>query len=640
MSWSLFNHEILATHQPHALEMIGERKVINGNQFRNNMEMIDMNQQDVVGSSSSSASNKRRKKQSKVWEEMTKFTGADGKLLAKCIHCGKVFDGSSKLGTTHLNNHLVRCLRKRNNVDGDADKSMDQTTKLTSSVVIQENSVTDLIKNPTEKWDPSVLNSRKVEILQVYEAEKGNLRRFFSELSCRFSLVIEFYLGYYLLSVYYIDNSWEPKMKIIGIYAVNEDEERNLIKILKESCLNLKIDGNICSVIYHYFGKSDDFIESDQEDVIGEINSWFNQRGNNSLTFSGFLFSDRVLSYIFYNFCDNFKKWLWNTFSQISKCIDYVNSKPSNMHNFQIAVDDAKSMGKKVNICDPPPGHSMYNVPRKGDFRIAVGYKNAFCELERIDFDFKSRSINLTAKQWDEATVIHEHFEELLDSFDSLVKSEYITPNQYFPKFCDVYMKLLLLQRSLSCQFDKKTSTAIEKFASELKKYNLVLVIATVLDPRFKMDIVQLWYNKIYGRDADHFFEKIIDDFTNVYKEYAKSFESELRGTTSSYVDAMGRPCTSTSKSSELERYLNDPKVPSVEKFDILAWWRAYTPIFPTLAQMARDFLVLPISVYSRFSLFHLNYYPYRCIFYSKYLDHDIKQALLCLTAWLKSHEK
>ncbi|KAJ4723463.1 Zinc finger BED domain-containing protein [Melia azedarach] len=501
-------------------------------------------------------------------------------------------------------------------------------------------SLIDLIKSCfdedgelSEDWDPLVLNSRRGEILRVYEEEKEELRRFFSQLSCRFSLVIELCFGFYFFSIYYIDNSWERRVKIISIFAANKDEElhhncENLVKILKEFCLYWKIDGNISSTMYHNDEISPDSAKGDHEDVIGEINSWFNQRGN-SLPFVGFMFSVDTLSY---NFEDDLTQGLWNTFGGVRKCIDYVNSTPSNLHNFQIAVDNAKSMGKKVNVL-----YRLGNGDSIYDFGRAVGYKEAFSELERIDFSFKLRSINLTAKQWDEATVIYEDCNECLDSLESLIYGEHTTINQCFPKFCELFMTLRpLVQKTQSFDHDQNTSSLVDKLASGLEKYNLVLVIAVILDPRFKMNIVQLWYNKVYGSDADRYLEKIMNDFINVYdKYYAK--RSEFGDITSSYLDPMGRPSTSTPKSPELERYLDQPRIPPVEIFDVLGWWRVYTPIFPTLARMARDLLVMPISAYACLPLYrHL----YSHIFYCNDLEDDIKPALCCLTQWLKSHDE
>ncbi|KAJ4723566.1 zinc finger BED domain-containing protein RICESLEEPER 2-like [Melia azedarach] len=136
-----------------------------------------------------------------------------------------------------------------------------------------------------------------------------------------------------------------------------------------------------------------------------------------------------------------------------------------------------------------------------------------------------------------------------------------------------------------------------------------------------------------------------MDDFTGVYKKYVKVSESDSGDATTSYLDVMGRPCTSShniivsDKSSELARYLNETKVPSVEEFDILAWWRAYTPIFPTLARMARDFLALPIHVDECYIHMELNQNrtlnTAHYIIYDEDLDGDIKPALMCLTQWL-----
>ncbi|KAJ4723563.1 Zinc finger BED domain-containing protein [Melia azedarach] len=587
----------------------------------------------------SSGSNKRRKNESKVWEEMIKYKRADGREWAKCTHCEKEFDGSSKKGTTHLKNHLERCRCKKNGGE-DASKSM-KTSDLTSPAVIKQNSVIDLIKycfdengRPTEHWNPAVLNCRKVDILQVYKEEKEKLCRFFSELTCRFSLRIEWFWGWCFLIVHYIDDSWEQKMKIICFQNARSDF-RNLLAILKESCLDWKIDGNICSIVND--------CRCNDDDVIEEINNWFNQRG--SLPLGGFQYSTESLSGILYNYYVDLRSWLWNTYGGMKECIDYINRTPSNQDKFQAAVNNAKSMGKKVSYESfPTHAHSLVH------FHIALGYKEAFRELEQSDPDFKS--LNLTNKQWDEAGMTCEHLKKLLISFRSLFEKYYTTPNRYFPKFCDIYETLLPLERSEGYHLGGKTSTMTQKFASVKQEFldsycsksNLVLMMAVVLDPRFKMDIVQLWYNKIYGIDADRYLKKIINDFNNIYNEYcAKAFEPgfEDAASSTSYLDAMGRSSTSShnvisSKSSELERYLNEPKFPSIENFDILAWWRAYNPVFPTLARMARDFLAVPVAV-DNDELFSLRFDTVDCIVNCEDLDDDVKPALLCLTTWFKT---
>ena len=69
------------------------------------------------------------------------------------------------------------------------------------------------------------------------------------------------------------------------------------------------------------------------------------------------------------------------------------------------------------------------------------------------------------------------------------------------------------------CPFCKKVmKEAIDPLFS---KYYLARVIAAILDPRFKMDAVQLHYKEIYGSDADRYIVKINKDFRDVYDAYA-----------------------------------------------------------------------------------------------------------------------
>ena len=54
----------------------------------------------------------------------------------------------------------------------------------------------------------------------------------------------------------------------------------------------------------------------------------------------------------------------------------------------------------------------------------------------------------------------------------------------------------------------------------------------------------------------------------------------------------------------ELDHYLEDDLIPRTLDFDILAWWKANGPNYPTLQQIARDILAIPISTVALESAF------------------------------------
>ncbi|KAJ0035542.1 hypothetical protein Pint_25916 [Pistacia integerrima] len=359
-----------------------------------------------------------------------------------------------------------------------------------------------------------------------------------------------------------------------------------------------------------------------------KINSWLNERS--SLPFGGKLLP---ISWLTENLrIENGPKWMENLLKKIEKSFKYVFETPSNNEKFRSALYKAKSMGIQMTTF-----HSLVPLTwhSKGfkTLEKAVAFKEAFCVLEQIDPDFES--INLSKQEWDEAIVAFECAKVLKDVAESLSESKYTTSNVYFPKVCFLYMKLLQWEKGNNFYVSEIASYIREKYFNKYwSTFELALVIAIVLDPRFKLDIVECWYKDIYGYDeAKRHFKEITDDVKTVYFKYAKG---------PTMFDAMGRPCSSsqnTSAQQELDHYLKEPKFPSIEEFDILAWWCDNSANFPTLARMASDFLAIPISNTGISDPPSLKV-EFQNIFYSKSLDVEIRNALICAKSWLESPQK
>ncbi|KAI9187084.1 hypothetical protein LWI28_024205 [Acer negundo] len=114
---------------------------------------------------------------------------------------------------------------------------------------------------------------------------------------------------------------------------------------------------------------------------------------------------------------DRLRRYFSKLSCRFTLSIDHLNSTVS------VLVDKVKSLGYKVTS----QGTSDLKL-----LDSAVGLKEEFCELEQIDPCFKS--INLTAKEWDEATAIRRWFELLHDAGNNFGGSRNHTANVYFPK--------------------------------------------------------------------------------------------------------------------------------------------------------------------------------------------------------------
>jgi len=153
-----------------------------------------------------------------------------------------------------------------------------------------------------------------------------------------------------------------------------------------------------------------------------------------------------------------------------------------------------------------------------------------------------------------------------------------------------------------------------------------VLVIALVLDPKFKMDLVNYYYEQIYGYEAGHYIEMIRNAFVDMYLDYGGSFSPPMSlisggdnddGGSSSIEDKLSdfdrwykntRSSNITAyQKSKLDTYLDEPVFLRNENFNILEWWKANVPKLPTLAKMARDVLVVPATTVASESAFSVD---------------------------------
>nr|DAD36973.1 TPA_asm: hypothetical protein HUJ06_007614 [Nelumbo nucifera] len=83
----------------------------------------------------------------------------------------------------------------------------------------------------------------------------------------------------------------------------------------------------------------------------------------------------------------------------------------------------------------------------------------------------------------------------------------------------------------------------------------------------------------------------------------------------------------------KLGRYLNEDTEEGNDDFDILEWWKVNCPRFSIISQMARDLLVVPISIVASESTFSTRGQVLDA--FRSSLTPKIAEALLCAQDWI-----
>ncbi|KAH7565860.1 hypothetical protein JRO89_XS08G0027500 [Xanthoceras sorbifolium] len=218
--------------------------------------------------------NKQRKLRSDVWRHFEKYKDNDGKDWAKCNLCSKVFDGSSRSGTTRLRNHFKSCQRKASG--GGGAGGVEAAGNLTNPVAIKENNVIldhlDATRLLIEGGELSPNSIELAELMDVYNQDKEKLCKYFQRLSCRFSLTINQVQNednIYLM-VHFIDDDWNLKELIIGLKLIEDNQDFK--KYLKNVLLEWGIHNNISSMVK--IPNDDTYVMS-----CNEIVNWFSSQG-------------------------------------------------------------------------------------------------------------------------------------------------------------------------------------------------------------------------------------------------------------------------------------------------------------------------------------------------------------------------
>lgn len=205
-----------------------------------------------------------------------------------------------------------------------------------------------------------------------------------------------------------------------------------------------------------------------------------------------------------------------------------------------------------------------------------------------------------------------------------------------------------------------------KKFDKYWGSCNLLMAIGAILDPRFKMRLVEFAFSKIYSEnDARTNLMKVRDALHSLFFEYVEIDTARARKTTNTEKCYSTSANSSSSKGklvpsgmsmfddylntveehgpfkSELDIYLEegvfrcqDGDASVATEFDALAWWKSQELKFKILSKLARDVLAIPISTVASEATFSAGTRvldPYR-----SRLSSDVVEVLICGADWVR----
>jgi len=679
-------------------ELIQGEEINQGDELVHGDDFVQGNELVVAEETTPRTGTRRRRKKSLVWEHFTIEEVAGGVTRACCNLCKQTFaysSGSKIAGTSHLKRHITlgSCPKIKNQeqrlalpsaggTDNDGEGTVERRTKrryrytgyanaafdqdrscsYLAKMIIQHDYPLHIVQQPAfrtliESLQPRFkivdVDTMEGEVYAVYQKEKENLLQAFNTMPGRISLTIGLWttsqtLGYVSLAGQFIDSEWKVHRRMLSFMMVSSPHSENALSEaismtlsdwnMKDKLFTITLD-NDCS--------SHDIYSANLRDYLSN---------KNNLMLKGQLFVVRCYAHILNVVAQDVIASIHGVIYNIRESIKFIKASSAREEKFaEIALQLEIPSTKTLCLDVTTQWNTTYLM-----LLAALDYKQAFTTLETCDDNYNEAP---SGEDWKKVEAACTYLKLLYDSAHSIMASTNPTSNLFFHEAWKLHLELSNGTGHEDPIFSSIAKDMHERFDKYWKDCSLVLAIAVVMDPRFKMKLVEFSYSKIYGAEAAKYVKVVNDAVHELYKEYvaqplpltpAYAEHSEPNNGPANANNSHGAPAatgdglldfdmylseiqSSQPSKSELEQYLDESLTPRIQEFDILDWWKLNTVKFPTLSKMARDILAIPMSmVSSGTSIFSAGTGSRMLDDYRSSLRPEIVEAIVCAKDWLQ----
>ena len=284
-----------------------------------------------------------------------------------------------------------------------------------------------------------------------------------------------------------------------------------------------------------------------------------------------------------------------------------------------------------------------------------IQYRPAFGYYAQVDQNYAWKP---TESEWNIYKKIRPILGEMAGATTAFSGSVYPTANVFYPYILKVKIALLKAKNSDDPYLKEMGAAMLDKFDKYWEEKNNVMVIATILDPKFKMRYIQFYFNGLYGPTrCEQEVADIKKELEELYKKHeleqrrkiggsnslsttqsassSKETTSSVACLVSSEFQSFLESSVSESSKSELLIYLDEANHSLNDKnFNLLQYWKVNALRFHVVSSMAKKFLAVPASSVSSESTFSCGG---RILDdYRSSLKPATVQALVCASSWIR----
>ncbi|KAM3200336.1 hypothetical protein P3L10_032698 [Capsicum annuum] len=225
----------------------------------------------------------------------------------------------------------------------------------------------------------------------------------------------------------------------------------------------------------------------------------------------------------------------------------------------------------------------------------ALLYQQAYVQYKFLDVDFE---YSLFEEEWKSVEVIAKFLKPFYEIATLFSGSKYPTANLYLPNVWKIQMLLKEAENGSDLTMNEIATLMIRKFKKYWRSNSMILSIAIVLDPRYKMKFVKFCFSKIDHVITDAKVEKVLYHLELLFEEYlipSTSISLSMKPTIRNEIgdvlekfDMFENQSDFGRRKKQLDLYLEEPKLDrkANPNLDVLAYWKENSASYPEISLM------------------------------------------------------
>ncbi|KAL5547777.1 hypothetical protein UlMin_003008 [Ulmus minor] len=632
--------------------------------------------------------NKRRKKKSIVWEHFTIENVSDECRRACCKQCKQSFaysTGSKVAGTSHLKRHIAKgtcpgLLRNQDknqltpytpasrtgNSTSDPPKRRyrtnstpqimfdeDRCRREISRMIIMHDYPLHMVEHPgfltfVQNLQPQFnmvsFNAVQGDIVATYLMEKQHLIKSIEGIPGRVCLTLDMWtsnksVGYVFITGHFIDSDWKLQRRLLNVVMEPYSDSDAAFSHAVAVCLHdWSLENKLFSLTHN---------QPLREVALENIRPLLTIK--NPLILNGQLLVGTCIARTFSSIAKDAFDEGKEKVKKVRESVKYVKTSESHEDKFIEVKNHLQVPSEKTLFLDD---QTQWNTTYQM-LVAACELKEVFSCLDTSDPDYKEAP---TLEDWKQVEILCSYLKLIFDAASILSTTTNPTAITFFHEVWKIQSEL---SRAIMNE-DPFVSSLAKRMLEKIDKYwrdcSLALATAVVMDPRFKMKLVEFSFNKIFGEEAPAYIKLVDDGIHELFHEYvtlplpltptyadegneANMRQDEQGGTLLSDngltdFDMYIMETTSHQMKSELDQYLEESLLPRAPDFDVLGWWKLNKLKYPTLSKMARDILSIPVSTLPPDSIFDTTVKEMDG--YRSSLRPETVEALICAKDWMQ----